>query len=335
MNAEMIRGKVEAVRNKGLNKARGFFDNVSPYLGTNISERATRPTDHFADGFKTLTAISSYLLDKGFTPNQVTASGAILRGLGSSVMTKPFLVKSQLEDHAGIEISTPKLVALGAVSYGIGLVCDVLDGKMAAMSTGETKAGRVLDGVGDKTAEITGAVLTQIFPEKPEEKNGWKLLPYFSMLSSTIRSSAKEQGIAMGKVDSSSQLGIEGITMFGHLLEVFGSGRAEGQLGAVLTASRVRDCYKRLQVVLQSNDKEAIKNVVQDVVEFSAIYVAGTKITKNPLVPISLGMAKMASVQFREVNNGVGVADIAKKKGVDIFKAARKWTMLPAEFYNR
>lgn len=314
-------------------KIQRFQKLVLPYLGYAKGEQNEESKHHFGDEFAPTRNLSKLLLDKGFSPTEVTVMGAFSRSLGSGMLTKPKFFQEAIHKTTGHKPKMLNVVLAGCSAYGIGLLCDVLDGEMASQSEasgigpGETIKGRIADGWGDKTAELTGALLTQLFPEHPNEKMGWSYLADFSILRSTVRASAEGEGLNIGKVGSGSQLAVEGITLASHLVELTQKERARGYLGAILTYAGGVDALKRYTLILESGDKEAILRVSRDIVEFAGLRHIGKKISDNPLVPFFLEMLKFGDVMYGEVNSGVRPTDMivhkAKKKVVEVFNNAK------------
>lgn len=295
-------------------KAHRLYDaKIAPHLGYGNTQSAE--AEHFGHEFSVFRNLASELVDYGFTPDMISLAGGIARASGSVMLGRPFHVQELVERQTGKQPHIASIAVIGGISWAFGLVCDAVDGEMAAeferrgIDRNKIK-GRVVDGLTDASSLLFLSQLIKKDPDTPEEASGWGGLDFFSFATNTIRAGAEGEGVHIGKASTGSQVGIEAITMGSHLFELFQRKRARGHLGAILTWVRAQDAVKRYKVVLDSGNKDAIKRVNTDLIQLAGVRIFGKALSSEPFLAFLLELIKVGDVMSGEKNDGIRVSDL-------------------------
>ncbi len=304
---------------------------------------------HIGRAYKYPRIVSDWLGTKDWvTPNRITALTGAIGAVGSAISAEPAEFSRILNERSEgtLTISEKNLKRLGMVATLIGYAGDGLDGAVANAKEelgleGYTKLGRVLDGLFDKLLENAGPqAILHFASESKMEKPSWFLYSYFSNLSTLIRSVGVAYGIDIEKAGSGSRGDIEGAFLIGHGVSYplvgrigkmdFSSWRGKGSHGTIMTAMRMRSAWNRWNVILQSGNTEAIEQVKRDVMEFTALNIAGYAIGEAIGIggsngQFAFGLAKTIDTIAKEPKAyGEGLRPVLKRSAGDVFDRVRQ-----------
>lgn len=188
----------------------------------------------------------------------------------------------------------------GAVLLGVSYVCDLLDGAVARKSTeGETRHGRVIDGIVNKIVDISPALFTLSAAKTFDDKATWLTYEVLAPVSTMIRSEGLHHGIPIAKTGLGARIG-----RLPFLVSSLVFKEKRNLLGKVMTAQLVIDCIHRYSQIVNSGNQEAIEAVHADLAQYVALFAAsrisGLAPLEQELTTVGLELSKLAQVKIKE-----------------------------------
>lgn len=234
--------------------------------------------------------------------DSITAVGAAVGIVGSYFLAAPEEAIRSIEQMTGGKLNPTKsqIKTAGAISLGASYVCDLLDGTVARKSeTGETFHGRIFDGIANKAVEMTPAVIFSMKAKGINEKATWLSYLFTSPMATMIRSRGIANDVPISKAGLAARVGRTPPLIVSLLSE-----SKRGLAGKLMTLQSVGSAISRYKQIKDAGDETAIGEVNKDLLEYTALFVLGRVMFKNPLqrelLILGLELAKLGQVKFAE-----------------------------------
>lgn len=257
----------------------------------------SEPGRHYALEYRVFSGIADRLVNR-VPADVITASGALFGIVGSYCLISPENASKKVETFSKgrLRFSRKLTRFFGGAGLGVSYVCDLLDGAVAKKSDqGETKHGKILDGIVNKIVDVSPALFNIVKAKKFDTVATWQLYQTLAPVSTMIRSEGLAYGIPIAKTGIGARVGRLPFLVASMLLE-----EKSDFFGKVLTCQILADSYYRYQQIVRSGNKEAVRATNRDLVEYFGATILSGVVLRNPTFSLCVSLVKLAQVKIKE-----------------------------------
>lgn len=231
------------------------------------------PGRHYALEYPLFAKPAEVLAKKGVPADVVTLFGAVAGVTGSYLVMYPGQVREKIVEFSSGRItpSINQVRAAGTIVLGISYTCDLLDGAMAAKSVGgETKHGRVLDGIINKIVDIAPAVFELEKARSGDTKLTWFSYQVLAPVSTIVRSIGLRHDVEIAKTGLNARVGRLPLLIASMMCE-----SKRNLLGKLLIGQILADTIQRYNQIARAGNEDALEEVHRELLKyFTAVLLA-------------------------------------------------------------
>lgn len=261
---------------------------------------AIEPGRSFAPEYIIFSKPAEVLADR-IPADAITAVGAAAGVTGSFLLGSPeeAIQRAQRISGGRLTPSIKQLKIAGGITLGISYLCDLLDGPVARKSAeGETKHGKVFDGIVNKAVDTSPAIFELLKAKSLDTKTTWLSYAVLAPVSTIIRSIGLSHDIPIAKTGLGARIGRIPVLVSSLLFE-----RKRNLFGKLLVTQLIADSIHRYRQIVNSGNNDARDNVSSELVQYFMLVLLGRTISQRlprELVTFSLTLAKLMQIKIKE-----------------------------------
>lgn len=273
------------------------------------------PGRSFSPEYAILSKPAEVLADR-IPADAITAVGAVAGITGSFLLGFPeeAIQRAQRISGGRLTPSIKQLKIAGGIALGVSYLCDLLDGAVARKSTGgETKHGKVFDGIVNKAVDTSPAIFELFKAKSLDTKATWLSYVALAPVSTMIRSIGLSHDIPITKTGLGARVGRVPVLISSLLFE-----RKRNLFGKLLVMQLIADSIHRYKQITNSGNNDARDNVNHELVRYFMLVLLGRTIPQRlprELAMFGLALAKLAQIKIREAYKDQHEKESLKKTG--------------------